>query len=242
MVLLGGLELVAAGYIIHKHQQNKRDKQRLEEEAAALEEQQYRIFPQDGRHSRPEERPERRRRSHSRRRNSEDRYDPQNRPHSHDGKYRRRPSPSPRPKPILKPTNYSNPQLSQQAPPSYPAVFAAAVPPAAQHLAPPMQHQPQPQPQYQAQSYPQDVKYGWTDDHQQQQRPQHDPNSPPTGWPAEWQQSQGASSSSRTQQPRQTAEPSRGRPEENSRVRFSRPRHSPSVRSLSQSPPPSYRA
>lgn len=36
MVLLGGLELVAAGYIIHKHQKNKREKRRLQEEADAL--------------------------------------------------------------------------------------------------------------------------------------------------------------------------------------------------------------
>jgi hypothetical protein len=88
------------------------------------------------------------------------------------------------------------------------------------------------------------VKYGWTDDGQQR-RPQHDPNAPPTGWPAEWQQSQG-SSSRPPQQQRQTAESSRGRadrrPEESPRVRFSAPRHSPSVRSLSRSPPPSYRA
>ncbi|KAK2628992.1 hypothetical protein QTJ16_002095 [Diplocarpon rosae] len=38
MVILGGLELVAAGYIIHKHLQNKKERQRLEDEAAALEE------------------------------------------------------------------------------------------------------------------------------------------------------------------------------------------------------------
>jgi hypothetical protein len=32
MVLLGGLELVAAGYFVHKHQQNKKERQRLEDE------------------------------------------------------------------------------------------------------------------------------------------------------------------------------------------------------------------
>jgi hypothetical protein len=37
MVLLGGLELVAAGYIIHKHNKNKREKRRLQEEADAIE-------------------------------------------------------------------------------------------------------------------------------------------------------------------------------------------------------------
>lgn len=235
---------MAAGYIIHKHQQNKRDKQRLEDEAAALEEEQYHIFPSEGRHSRPEHR---RRRSHSRRRHSDERYDRYDRPHSHDGKYRRE-SPSPRPKPILKkPTNYSNPQLAPQMPPPYPAAVAAGLPPIAATAQRPIpQAQPQPQSQPQAQSYPQDVKYGWTDG-QQQQRPPHDPNYPPTGWPSEWQQSHGASSSSRApQQQRQAAESSRGRserrPEDSPRVRFAAPRHSPSVRSLSQSPPPSYRA
>ncbi|KAE8445588.1 hypothetical protein EG329_013221 [Mollisiaceae sp. DMI_Dod_QoI] len=239
MVLLGGLELVAAGYIIHKHQQNKRDKQRLDDEAAALEEEQYHLFPpDDGRNSRSDNR---RRRSHSRRRHSYDRYDRHDRPHSHDGKYRRE-SPSPRPKPILKPTNYSNPQLAQQRPPPYNAALATPPMAAAQRPAPQAQPQPQPAPQ----SYPQDIKYGWTDDQPSQQRPPQNQNYPPTGWPAEWQQSQGAGSSSRPPQPRQTAESSRGRsdrrPEDSPRVHFAAPRHSPSVRSLSQSPPPSYRA
>jgi len=41
MVILGGLELAAAGYIIHKHRKNKREKQRLQEEEAALQQEQY---------------------------------------------------------------------------------------------------------------------------------------------------------------------------------------------------------
>lgn len=242
MVLLGGLELVAAGYIIHKHQQNKRDKQRLEEEAATLEEEQYRIFPPDSRPSRSEHR---RRRSHSRRRHSYDRDDRRNRPHSHDGKYRRE-SPSPRPKPILKPTNYSNPQLApQQRPPPYNAAAATPSMVAIQRPPPPPQAQPIPQPQPQTQSYPQDIKYGWTDD-QPAQRPPQGGNFPPTGWPTEWQQSQGASSSRQPSQQHPLAESSRGRPdgrsEDTPRVRFTAPRHSPSMRSLSRSPPPSYRA
>ena len=36
MVIFGGLELVAAGYILHKHNKNKRERRRLEEEAEEL--------------------------------------------------------------------------------------------------------------------------------------------------------------------------------------------------------------
>jgi hypothetical protein len=145
----------------------------------------------------------------------------------------------------LKPTNYSNPQLAlQQRPPPYNAAVATP-PPLVGAQRPPQQAAPVSQPQPQAQSYPQDVKYGWTDD-QSAQRPPQGGNFPPTGWPAEWQQSQGASSSSHTPQAqRPRAEPSRGRsggrPEDSPRVRFAAPRRSPSVRSLSRSPPPSYR-
>lgn len=81
MVLFGGLEIVAAGYLIHKHKQNKRERERLEEEAAALTEQQYPL-QESSRLSRPhrrhshsdlkdledEERRERRRRRRSRER------------------------------------------------------------------------------------------------------------------------------------------------------------------------------
>lgn len=49
MVLLGGLEIVAAGYLIHKHNKNKKERARLEEEVAALEESSYPLFPADQR-------------------------------------------------------------------------------------------------------------------------------------------------------------------------------------------------
>jgi hypothetical protein len=41
MVILGGLELVAAGYILHKHSKNKRERQRLREAEELLEEEEY---------------------------------------------------------------------------------------------------------------------------------------------------------------------------------------------------------
>ncbi|KAG9242776.1 hypothetical protein BJ878DRAFT_481715 [Calycina marina] len=44
MVILGGLEIVAAGYLIHKHKKTKRERERLAEEAAALEESSYPLF------------------------------------------------------------------------------------------------------------------------------------------------------------------------------------------------------
>ncbi|RDW82061.1 hypothetical protein BP6252_03173 [Coleophoma cylindrospora] len=68
MVILGGLEVLAAGYLLHKHNKNKKERARLEEEAAALEEQQYQILP-----------PER----HGRRHNSHDRKHSYERRHSH---------------------------------------------------------------------------------------------------------------------------------------------------------------
>jgi len=74
---------VAAGYIIHKHQKNKQEKERIRDEAAALDEQQYRLFPpkNDGRHSHSSHSEHRRRRSHSRHSNG--------RRHSTDGSHKR---------------------------------------------------------------------------------------------------------------------------------------------------------
>lgn len=222
MVILGGLEIVAAGYIIHKHNRNKKDKQRLADEAAALEEQQYRIFPSDGRgrHSRSEHR---RRRSHSRRR------------HSSDAKYRqespRPPMPQARPppqynvapapimKPIQRPNTYPQP-LQQPNAPFQPQ--QKPVQPQPQQR--PAQFQPQPQSQY-----PPDIKYGWTDEPARpQQPPQQDLNYPPTGWPAEWNSQAGSSRG-------------RERRSDSPHVRFEHGRRPASVRSSSRSPPPSYR-
>lgn len=60
MVLLGGLELLAAGYLVRQHLKHKEEKQRLEIEALNLEEQSYRIYSAD--HAGPGQR--RRRDSH----------------------------------------------------------------------------------------------------------------------------------------------------------------------------------
>ncbi|KAK0118478.1 hypothetical protein ONS95_012763 [Cadophora gregata] len=174
MVILGGLELVAVGYIIHKHNQNKKEKQRIEEEAAALEEQQYRIFPSDGR-GRHSQSHHRRRRSHSRRR------------HSADGKYRKE-SPRP-PMPVARPPQYSSAptpiQKPLQMPNNHPQLLHRPNAPPQPQQRPQPQFQAQPQPQAQ---YPPDIKYGWTDE--PTRRPsQQDPRFPPTGWPAHWEQS-----------------------------------------------------
>ncbi|KAI9052440.1 hypothetical protein LZ554_003786 [Drepanopeziza brunnea f. sp. 'monogermtubi'] len=220
MVILGGLELVAAGYILKKHCDNKREKQRIEDEAAALEEQQYRIFPSDGR-GRHSQSQHRRRRSHSRRR------------HSTDGKYRTE-SPQP-PVPSLRLPQYinapapGNMQNPMQNPITYP-------PPPQRPNGPQPQQQQRPSQPQQAR-YPPDIKYGWTDDEPARPMRQQDVNGPQTGWPAQWEQS-GASSAPR-------AESSRGRQEmrtDSPHVRFASERYSPSVRSESRSPPPSYRA
>ncbi|CZT01441.1 hypothetical protein WAI453_006921 [Rhynchosporium graminicola] len=231
MVILGGLELVAVGYVIHKHAQNKKEKQRIAEEAAALEEQQYRVFPSDrrGRHAHSQHR---RRRSHSRRR------------HSADGRFKKE---SPRPlMPDSRPPQYNAAPVPMQKPfqrPStYPQPFQspnAPLQPPQQRPQPQMQAQLQPQHRHQSQpqaQYPPDIKYGWIDE---PARPalQQDPYFPPTGWPAHWEQS-------RTAGP-QIPESSRGRQErrpESPHVRFAPPRHTASVRSSSRSPPPSYRA
>jgi hypothetical protein len=224
MVILGGLEIVAAGYLIHKHQQNKKDRARAEEEAAYLEEEEYR-----NRHSRHGHR------SHSHRRHSRERR------HSYDGKHEyRRESPRPA-KSAMKPT------APQQAfPPAMPQ--QSVRPPSASMAQPSMQAPPPynavptatPQP-------PQDIKYGWTDENtpQTQQPPRQDPNFPPTGWPQEWPQSQAPDPGARLQTPYQRGEPSRGRGDGRAvsaspRVRFATPRRdrSPSF----SPPPPSYRA
>ncbi len=247
---------MAAGYLIHKHQQNKKDKQRLEDEAASLEESQYRIFPEDG----PSQ--HRRRRSHSRERrdsrgrHSHERHDRRrhDRPHSADSKYRREER-SPRrdsgrpPKPQMNPLP---PQMQMPAP------MPTQMPPSAMR---PPYPQPQPQPQAFAPppyadipntnpAPPQDMKYGWTDE-SNTTRPQQDPNDPPTGWPSHWEQSQnppasgyGARISASQQNGGGESSGSRGRherrtPEPTQRVRFAVPARD---RSLSKSPPPSYRA
>jgi len=231
MVIFGGLEVVAAGYLIHKHNQNKKEKQRIDDEAAALQEQQYPIFPNDGRHSTSG----RHRRSHSR-----DRHDGRDghhrRRHSADAKYRRddarptrpvmsgatsAPAPAPMPVPVQMPPS------SVQPPP-----YSAAVPPIIAQQAP-----------------PQDIKYGWTDDGPAASSSQQaDGFYPPTGWPAHWEQSQApqqpANSGARLQPPKQQGrrrDHSRGRSEPRAASASPRTSHVRFADS-SVSPPPSYRS
>lgn len=170
MVILGGLEIVAAGYLIHKHNKNKKERARLEEEIAALEESSYPLFPADQRpprrhthshsQSRPhtqssqslvqtdesdEERRERRRRRREKKKREEE------------FEYGR--------------TNSAPPKMIQSQSEVAPGVVAgwpahwkqSQIPP----VQPPRLHTPQtqtnPQPQMEAGSseYPQDVKYGF---------------------------------------------------------------------------------
>jgi hypothetical protein len=216
MVILGGLEIVAAGYLIHKHQQNKKDKARIEDEEAALEEDEYRK-----RHSRSHHR----HRSHSRRRHSRERR------HSYDGKYDyRRESPRPMPaKSAMKPAapqQVPPPSMAPQSmrpPPPYASV-PTATPQPPQDIKYGWTDEPTPQ----------------------QQPPQQDPNFPPTGWPAHWPQSQTPDPGARLgpQAQYHRGESSRGRSDGRSvsaspHVRFAVPRNR--ERSPSWSPPPSYR-
>lgn len=150
MVLLGGLEVVAAGYLLHKHQQNKKERQRLEEERLDAEEEEYR-------RRRPTHR---RHHSHSPRRHSH------HRPHSHDGRYRPESSktthstvPSPAPIPVA-PSMHSQPTYQtpyQPPPPQYDPSSAPQRPPQdvkygwSSEAAPQQQQQPQ---QQQTQTFP----------------------------------------------------------------------------------------
>lgn len=217
---------MAAGYLIHKHQQNKKDKARLEEETAALEEEQYRIFPpEDRKHRRPRS-ASRGRHSHEHRR-SHDRYE---RRHSYDRESRKSRRENTMPlSPQMRPQQYPNPSMSTAS------LATQAMRPQAPSMAPP--------PQYDLSTAParpaQDVKYGWTDEPAQQPRPQ-DPNVPPTGWPPHWEQSQTPPVNS-LQPPSQQANTGRSRrertPESSPHVRFAVPNSS----SQRSSPPPSYR-
>jgi hypothetical protein len=108
MVILGGLEIVAAGYLIHKHQQNKKDRARAEAEEAAIEEEEYRR-----RHGKSEHR---RRRRHSRERRHS---------YSYDGKNEYRPRPTMKPPAPQQISPASMAQQSTRPPPPYNSVPTA---------------------------------------------------------------------------------------------------------------------
>jgi len=193
MVLLGGLEIVAAGYLIHKHNKNKKERARLEEEAAALEEDSYPLFPAD---QRP---PRRHTHSHSQ---------SQSRPHTHSSqslaqvdesdeerRARRRRRREKRRKEEeeefgYERTNSAPPKLTQTqtvvAPgvvAGWPAHWKQSQVPSAQ---PPRVHTPQTQMNARPRmnppgpnGYPQDVKYGFVPDIP------HDQYPPPYSGPSE---------------------------------------------------------
>ncbi|CAG8948866.1 hypothetical protein HYFRA_00001989 [Hymenoscyphus fraxineus] len=250
MVLLAGLEIVAAGYLLKKHVKNKKERARLEEESLRLEEEQYHLFPPQGeRHhqrSHSERRDPRERRDSKDRRDSRDRrnsYDRKDSRDSRDRKSRRdrdttRPA-STSPVPPYKAHSASpRPHIQSSQRPVQPQPYVQTIP---QHVPrPPPQPIPQtfvhpvPQPQVQVQaqthSYPPDIKYGWTDD-QPSSSSSQEPGFPPTGWPAHWEQSRRPDPNSRptSRSPYQTPNMSRTsteiRPNE-SRVRFAVPQDS----------------
>ncbi|ESZ90565.1 hypothetical protein SBOR_9049 [Sclerotinia borealis F-4128] len=88
MVLLGGLEVLAAGYLIKQHLKHKEEKQRLEIEALNLEEQSYRIYSPD------RAGPSQRRRRHSHNEEHDHEHDKnRGRERSKERRHRRRDSP-----------------------------------------------------------------------------------------------------------------------------------------------------
>ncbi|KAH6664078.1 hypothetical protein B0J14DRAFT_251662 [Halenospora varia] len=245
MVLLGGLEIVAAGYLINRHQKNKRERERIEAERLALEESSYHIFPPSS--------SERHRRSRSERRYDDDR----DRRDGRDGRERRssrerRRSKERRERRDSEGRRPVRPASMDPVPPRYesssrPSKQSAPRPPVAhvpQFIPPPQQPIPQqaytpppPPQQPQAQQYPPDIKYGWTPS--SSPPPSSSSSSvagPPTGWPSHWEQSQRPERSAL----RPDNESGRGR--SNSRVRFDvSGEPQPGERARSWSPPPEYK-
>jgi hypothetical protein len=125
MVILGGLELVAAGYLINRHHKNKQEARRLQEEEEALEESRYRIYS-------PNNAGPGRRRSHSHDRHDRKRSHSHHRHHSHDRRHSRDDRRDDRKHNYERPPRESRPHASSGPPPAY----AAAVPIAAQAVRP----------------------------------------------------------------------------------------------------------
>jgi hypothetical protein len=128
MVILGGLELVAAGYLINRHQKNKQEARRIQEEEDLLEEQRYRIYSANnagpGRrrnhsHDRKHSHSHHRRHSHDRRHSRDDRRD--DRKHNYERPQKQRPHASSAP-PMYAATA---PVIHQAMRPAAPAVRPA---------------------------------------------------------------------------------------------------------------------
>jgi len=176
MVILGGLELVAAGYLIHKHNKNKRERALLREEAAALEEEQYPL--QDSRHSHShshsldreetrDERKERHRRRRSRERRKREKWEYEN-----GGREGRDHSAPPRihvpvQQPPVFPVQTQHPQPGGFPPTGWPSHWKQSQTP------------PTPPPQNpfptNANRYPPDVKYGFVPEIAHEEYPSYPP-------------------------------------------------------------------
>lgn len=132
MVILGGLELVAAGYLINRHQKNKQEARRIQEEEDALEEQQYRI------HSATNAGPGRRR-SHSHDRHDRKHSHSHHRHHSHDRRHSRDDRRDDRKYNYERPQREFRPHATSAPPPMYaaaPPIVHQAVRPAPPAMAP----------------------------------------------------------------------------------------------------------
>lgn len=169
MVILGGLELVAAGYLINRHQKNKQEARRLQEEEDALEESRYRI------HSANDAGPGRRR-SHSHDRHDR-KHSHSHRRHSHDRRHSREDRRDDRKHNYERPEKQSRPHASSAPPPIY---AAAAVPVAAQAM------RPAPPPAMAPVRPPADPSYpptGWPAHWEQSRRPSITPQAQPNAMP-----------------------------------------------------------
>ena len=174
MVILGGLELVAAGYLINRHQKNKQEARRLQEEEEALEESRYRIYSADNagpgrRRSHSHDRHDRKH-SHSRRRHSLDRRHSRD-DRRDDGKHS-----------YERPQRQSRPHAGSAPPPAYAAAAAAAVPVAAHAIRPAQPPAMAPtRPPVSDPSYP---PTGWPAHWEQSQRPSVTPQPQTAPMPA----------------------------------------------------------
>jgi hypothetical protein len=191
MVLLGGLEIVAAGYLIRQHQKNKKERSLLEEESYQLQD--------DGshRHSRRRHSHERRSshdRRHSReRRHSRDRR--HGRSHSYDGddkhgRYRSESQERRRRKEKEEYVPRPGRGRENSAPPVQAPLAVPVNGPGRQNSAPPSQRPAQ----------------------MQRPPPSQPPPAgyPPTGWPANWSQSRTPDPAASTAQPQAQAPPAVG--------------------------------
>jgi len=171
MVILGGLEIVAATYLIHKHNQNKRDRALLREEAASIEEETYHLQEDP-----PYHRPHRRSHSREREESDEERKERHRRRRERREREKREQSAPPRiPVPVVH-------QQQQQQQQQYPLRQTQTPQPGGivtgwpahwkQSQTPPT---PPPQPQMGPNGYPQDVKYGFVPEIPHDQYPPYPP-------------------------------------------------------------------